>query len=366
MHPPKKHIAEAAHVGSLEEYQALYRRSLHDPDGFWGEQAQRLSWFQEPAAVREGGYEHLDFQWFPGGKLNVSHNCIDRHIEERGDKTAIVWAADEAGEYRHISYRELKREVCRVANVLLAHGVQRGDRVCIYRPMIPELAFTMLACARIGAVHSIVFGGFSAEALRDRIVDAECKVVVTANEGVRGGRVIPLKKTTDEAISGLDCVETVLVVRRTDMDPVMIDDRDLWLHEEMARQRPSCPAVPMDSEDPLFILYTSGSTGKPKGVLHTQAGYLLYASLTHRTVFDIHEDDVYFCAADIGWITGHSYIVYGPLANGCTTVMFESTPLYPDASRYWRVVEDLGVTVFYTAPTAIRAIARSLALSFVL
>jgi len=289
----------------------------------------------------------------------VSVNCIDRHLAERGDKTAIIWAKDEAGEYEHISYRQLHREVCRVANVLVAHGVDKGDRVCIYLPMIPELAYTMLACARIGAIHSIVFGGFSAEALRDRILDAECKVVVTANEGIRGGRTIPLKKTTDEAVSGADCVETVLVAKRTDRPCYMDPERDRWLHEETAKQRPSCPAVPLASEDPLFVLYTSGSTGRPKGVLHTQAGYLLYVSLTHRYVFDIHEDDVYFCAADIGWITGHSYIVYGPLANGATTVMFESTPLFPDAGRYWRVVEDLGVSVFYTAPTAIRAIARS-------
>ena len=359
MYLPKSRISESAHIPSMEVYEQEYRRSLEDPDGFWAEQGAKLSWFQDPSATRSGGYEDLDFQWYPGGKLNASWNCLDRHLEHRGDKTAIIWAADEAGEYRHITYRELHREVCRVANVLKAEGVRKGDRVCIYLPMIPELAFTMLACARIGAIHSIVFGGFSAEALRDRIIDAECKLIVTANEGVRGGRVIPLKKTTDEAVSGAECVERVLVVRRTERDCFMDPERDRWLDVEAAKQRPVCPAEVMDSEDPLFILYTSGSTGKPKGVLHTTAGYLVYTSLTHRRVFDIHEDDVYFCAADIGWVTGHSYIIYGPLTNGATTVMFESTPLYPDASRYWRVVEDLGVTVFYTAPTAIRAVARA-------
>ena len=358
MYPTKPEISDAAHVRGMDEYRAMWRRSLDEPDAFWSEQAGSLSWVRPPDRVSAGGFEQLDFRWFVGGQLNVAANCIDRHLAERGDKTAIIWAADEPGEYRHITYEELHREVCRVANVLSTLGVRKGDRVCIYLPMVPELALTMLACARIGAVHSIVFGGFSASALRDRIVDAACEVVVTANEGRRGGRTIPLKRTTDEAISGLDFVRHVLVVERTDTPVVMVDDRDLWLHEETAKQRPHCPAEPMDSEDPLFILYTSGSTGKPKGVLHTQAGYLLYASLTHKYVFDLQEDSVYFCAADVGWITGHSCIVYGPLANGATTVMFESTPMYPDAGRYWRVVEDLGVTIFYTAPTAIRAVAR--------
>jgi len=358
MIPTKPAISARAHVQSLEDYRELYATSLTDGQGFWLKQAERLSWFRAPETALQGGYEELDFSWYAGGKLNVAFNCIDRHIETRGDKTAIIWAGDEPGSYQHISYRELQREVCRVANVLKAHGVGKGDRVCIYLPMIPELAYTMLACARIGAIHSIVFAGFSAEALRDRTIDARCKVVVTANEGRRGGRTIPLKATTDDAVAGLDFVETVLVARRTDTEVPMTEGRDLWLEEEVARQRPVCPAESMDAEDPLFLLYTSGSTGKPKGVLHTTGGYLVYASLTHEKVFDVHEDDVYFCAADIGWVTGHSYIIYGPLANGATTVMFESTPVYPDAGRYWQIVDDLGVSIFYTAPTAIRAIAR--------
>ncbi|MDQ7006012.1 MAG: acetate--CoA ligase [Acidobacteriota bacterium] len=359
VYPPKADIAARAHIASMEEYQRLYRLSLDDPETFWGRQAEILDWFSPWQMVYDHDYVNVDFAWYLGGRLNACYNCVDRHLRERGEQDAIIWVRDEPGQYEHISYRRLKHEVCRVANVLRHHGVRRGDRVCLYMPMIPELAYTMLACARIGAVHSIVFGGFSAEAIRDRILDAGCKVVVTANEGLRGGRRLALKDTVDRAVDGLDLVETVLVARRTDKQVNMTAGRDFWLDEECRRQRSTCTYEHMGAEDPLFILYTSGSTGKPKGVLHTTGGYMVYAALTHKLVFDYHPGDVYFCAADIGWITGHSYIIYGPLANGATSVMFESTPVYPDAGRYWQVVDDLGVNIFYTAPTAIRTIARA-------
>ncbi|MCB9566435.1 MAG: acetate--CoA ligase [Myxococcales bacterium] len=359
MIPVKPHIAERAHVQSLEHYEGLYRESIINPAAFWEAQQAIVTWFHPPQTTLTSKIDEGEIAWFAGGQLNAAYNCVDRHAAHQPDKTAIIWVANEAGEYRHISYGELAREVGRMANVLKAHGVRRGDRVCIYLPMIPEVAFAMLACARIGAVHSVVFAGFSAEALRERILDATCEVVITADEGLRGPKTIPLKATVDEAVAGLDVVRSVLVARRTGAEVSMKPGRDHWLADELKNQRATCPAEWMDAEDPLFVLYTSGSTGKPKGVLHTTGGYLVYAAYTHKHVFDIHDDDVYFCAADAGWITGHSYIVYGPLANGATTVMFESIPTYPDAGRYWQIVDDLGVTVFYTAPTAIRAIMRA-------
>jgi len=355
----KRHIRDRAHLQSMEEYKRLYRLSIDSPEWFWSEQAKTLDWFHPWHKVFDADLEEIDFAWFSGGRLNACFNCVDRHMETHADRTALIWAADEPGVYQHITYRDLKHNVCRLANVLRVHGVRKGDRVCIYMPMIPETVYAMLACARIGAVHSVVFGGFSAESLRDRIVDANCRVLLTANEGLRGGRRIPLKAIADRAIEGMASVETVLVARRTEHAVPMQAGRDFWLDEEMQKQRSTCTVAWMDAEDPLFILYTSGSTGKPKGLLHTTGGYLVYAALSHRLVFDYHPGDIYCCAADVGWITGHSYIVYGPLANGGTTVMFESVPTHPDPGRYWRMVDDLGIQIFYTAPTALRAIAQA-------
>ncbi|MCY1075042.1 acetate--CoA ligase [Archangium lansingense] len=355
---PKEHITARARVKSLEEYRRLYRQSLEDPAGFWGEQAKRLDWFHPPTNVLDVDMNEVDFSWYGGGRINACHNAVDRHLHTQPDKTAIIWAANEPGQYQRISFRELKHQVARVANVLKAHGVQKGDRVCIYMPMTPAVAYTMLACARIGAVHSVVFAGFSAESLRDRILDSGARIVVTANEAPRGPKAVALKSIVDQALEGLTQVETVLVSRRTDKAVPMKPGRDKVLEDEMAKYRSTCPVEWMSSEDPLFILYTSGSTGKPKGVMHTTAGYLVYTSMTHEYVFDIRQDDIFFCSADVGWITGHSYLIYGPLVNGVTTVIFESTPMYPDPSRMWQVVDDLKATILYTSPTALRALIR--------
>ncbi|MFP4511150.1 MAG: acetate--CoA ligase [Spirochaetaceae bacterium] len=348
-----------AHVPSMEAYRELYSRSVHAPETFWAEAARsRLDWFRDFRTVRDVDFDTGSVAWFLDGALNVSYNCLDRHLAERGDQTAIIWEGDTPDLVRHITYRELHADVCRFANVLKRYGVRKGDRVAIYLPMIPAAAVAMLACARIGAVHTVVFAGFSAEALRDRINDAQADIVITADQGLRGGKVIPLKRTVDEAVMAAPSVRHVLVTKRTGVSVPLFPPRDVDLDEAMTQERPYCPAEAMDSEDTLFLLYTSGSTGKPKGIAHTTAGYLLYTSLTHELVFDYREGDVYACVADVGWITGHSYVVYGPLANGATTVMFESTPVYPDAGRYWDMVERHRITQFYTAPTALRAVAR--------
>jgi acetyl-CoA synthetase len=357
IYPVKKAIQDKSYLKDWATYQNLYRRSLEEPGAFWMEVSQRLDWFVPPKTAGQGDFDHVNHQWFAGGKLNAAWNCLDRHLETRGSKTALIWVKDEPGEYQHISYQELYAQVCKTANMLEAHGVKKGDRVCIYLPMIPELVYSVLACARIGAIHSVVFGGFSSEALRGRIEDAECAVVITANEGLRGGKKIPLKTITDEAVKGLNFVSKVFVVNRTDAKWTQHKVDVVW-NDEIKKYRPVASAPAHDAEDPLFILYTSGSTGKPKGVLHTTGGYLTYASYTHQYVFDYHEEDVYFCAADVGWVTGHSYIVYGPLSNGATCVLFESVPNYPDAGRYWQIIQDLKVNIFYGAPTALRALAQ--------
>jgi acetyl-CoA synthetase len=357
--PVPEEWKKRAHM-TAAQYTSAYADSVRDPDGYWGKEAARLDWATPFTKVQNVSWDpdNLSIKWFEDGALNVSANCVDRHLAKRGDQTAIIWEGDDPGESKHISYKQLHAEVCKFANVLKRANVQKGDRVTLYMPMIPEAAYAMLACARIGAVHSVVFGGFSPDSLAGRITDCDSKVLITADEGLRGGKAVPLKKNADLAVDQCSGVERVIVVRRTGGDVAMTPHRDVWYHEEAAKVASDCPAEAMNAEDPLFILYTSGSTGKPKGVLHTSGGYLLWAAYTHHIVFDYHEGDVYWCTADVGWVTGHSYIVYGPLANGATTLMFEGVPNYPTSSRFWEVIDKHKVNIFYTAPTAIRALMR--------
>lgn len=355
-YPVSEAAASQSHL-SVSQYNEMYQKSIDDAETFWAEQANEfLTVFETWDQVSSSDFTTATATWFRGAKLNASYNCIDRHLEKRGDQTAIIWEGDEPDQDLKISYRDLHEAVCRLSNALKARGVGKGDRVCIYMPMIPEAAYAMLACARIGAVHSVVFGGFSPESIKDRILDSDCRTVITADEGVRGGRIIPLKANVDTALDECPNVHSVFVVRRTGAEISWTEGRDVDYRQAVSLASAECAPEIMDAEDPLFILYTSGSTGKPKGVMHTTAGYLLGAAMTHKYVFDYHENDIYWCTADVGWVTGHSYIVYGPLANGATTLMFEGVPTYPDNSRFWQVVDKHQVNIFYTAPTAIRAL----------
>ncbi|VAW95564.1 Acetyl-CoA synthetase [hydrothermal vent metagenome] len=358
IYPIKENFAATTHITEAQ-YNEMYQRSVSDPSGFWAEQAHDfIDWYKDWDTVLDWDYSKGHIRWFEGAKLNVSYNCIDRHLEKRADQVAIIWEGDDPNDDKKITYKELHEHVSKLANVLKTRGVKKGDRVCIYMPMIPEAAYAMLACTRIGAVHSVVFGGFSPESLKDRILDSDCQIVITADEGVRGSKKIPLKANTDKAVAQCPNVHTVLTVKRTGGDINWNDKIDVWYHELMADASADCPPEQMDAEDPLFILYTSGSTGKPKGVLHTTGGYILYAAMTTKYTFDLHDGDVFWCTADVGWVTGHSYLVYGPLAIGGTTISFEGIPNYPTASRFWEVVDKHQVNVFYTAPTAIRALMR--------
>ncbi len=357
--PPRPDVAASAHIDAAK-YAEMYKRSIDDPESFWAEHGKRVDWIKPFTKVKNVSYDkdNLSIKWFEDGTLNVSANCIDRHLKDKANQIAIVWEGDDPKDDKKITYQELHDETCRLANAMKARGVQKGDRVCIYMPMIPEAAYAMLACARIGAVHSIVFGGFSPDSLAQRIDDSKCRLVITADEGLRGGRKVPLKANVDASLQRCDSVDTVIVVKRTGGDISMTNGRDVWHHEICADQPATCEPAEMSAEDPLFILYTSGSTGKPKGVLHTSGGYIVYASMTHQYVFDYKPGEIYWCTADVGWVTGHSYIVYGPLANGATTLMFEGVPNYPDSSRFWQVCDKHNVSIFYTAPTAIRALMR--------
>ena len=350
----EKGLADTSHVNA-REYKKLYKESIENPDLFWSKQAEAfIDWEEKWDQISRTNMKEGEIAWFLGAKLNVAQNCLDRHLQTKSEKTAIIWEGDNPNEQENISYKELHKRVCRLANGLKSRGIVKGDRVCIYLPMIPEAAIAMLACARIGAIHSVVFGGFSPQSLRDRIQDSECCAVITADEGLRGGKSIPLKQNSDIAVEECPSVHSVIVVQRTGGEIKWNTQKDIWYHDLIQGQSDNCPIEIMDSEDPLFILYTSGSTGKPKGVQHSSGGYLLHAAITHKYVFNYKEDDVYWCTADVGWITGHSYIVYGPLANGATTLMFEGVPTYPDASRFWQVIDKHQVNIFYTAPTALR------------
>ena len=356
LYPVPDTFSSTSHIDK-NKYQSMYQASIEGPETFWAQQAQEfVSWFSPWEKVLEWDYHQAHIRWFEGATLNVSYNCLDRHLEPRGDQTAIIWEGDDPKEDKHISYKALHAEVCKFSNALKTRGVRKGDRVCIYMPMIPEAAVAMLACTRIGAVHSVVFGGFSPDSLRDRILDSDCQTVITADQGIRGGKPVPLKANTDIALQACPNVKNVIVVQRTKGDIDWHEQRDCWYHELIANESSDCAPEPMAAEDPLFILYTSGSTGKPKGVLHTTGGYLLYAAITHKYVFDYQDGEVYWCTADVGWVTGHTYIVYGPLCNGAQTLMFEGVPNYPDGSRFWQVVDKHKVASFYTAPTAIRAL----------
>ncbi len=358
--PPAAEISERAHVKSMEQYQELYDRSINDPEGFWTEHAERLHWFEKWDKLREWDYSKAEIKWFLNGRINACYNCVDRHVDAgRGDDTALIWEGNDPGESKTYTFNDLHAQVQRAANALKNLGIQKGDRVCIYMQMIPELAIAMLACARIGAVHSIVFGAFSADSLVTRINDSECKAIITQDTGVRGTKTdIPMKANADKAVENTPSIAKILVVQRTGSEVAMVDGRDDWWHEALDAADAECPAEQLDAEDPLFILYTSGSTGKPKGVLHTNGGYLTYAATTHHYIFDYHPGDIYWCTADVGWITGHSYIIYGPLANGAITMMYEGVPNYPDFGRFWQIVEKHKVNVFYTAPTALRALMK--------
>ena len=360
VYPPSADWVDTAHVSSLEKYKDIYDSSVKDPDEFWADIAKRITWYKPWKKVRNFNFKEAKIKWFESGKLNVSYNCLDRHVESgNGDRTAIIWEGNNPSEDKHFTYNELLSQVKKFANVLKNLGVDKGDRVCIYMQMVPELAIAMLACARIGAVHSVVFGAFSADSLRDRINDSTCKLLITQDTGVRGQKDnIPMKQNADNALSDTPSIHSVVVVKRTGVDINMVEGRDVWWHEQIEDADSDCDPVHMDAEDPLFILYTSGSTGKPKGVLHTTGGYLVYASYTHNIIFDYKDGDIYWCTADIGWITGHSYIVYGPLSNRATTIMFEGVPNYPDFGRFWDVVDKHKVNQFYTAPTALRALMK--------